>query len=407
MDSPIRPDLFTPAHGVNGRKVGCVTGAENEIIDLFSLPHQRGTTVKGHKFIHLKRIALLLPLLASSIPVWGADRYRDIPVSARNYPVAAGLKIKKAKDVNVLRQNLITFLWKGKGFPNRIQPRKVEKYVPNPIPGLTLTNLQSVDRITVQMDQGFESIIYRFRPQKDNDKFVIWHQGHTGDLWAQGGRDVVSTLVQRGYNVFAMGMPLYGENQNRLARRGVNDHEYLRQLINPEFQPIKLFVEPVIAVVNHIERYYGRSQVAMIGLSGGGWTTQLSAALDPRILQSFPVAASQPFYLNPNYNFEAGTLRQEFEQTYAPLYNIADYTDLYLMGAYGEKRSQLQVLNQFDSCCFEGVGYLTYEPVLRERLEQIGPGRFSVFLDSSHTSHQVSAYALRNAILPRLEEAAR
>ena len=33
----------------------------------------------------------------------------------------------------------------------------------------------------------------------------------------------------------------------------------------------------------------------MIGLSGGGWTTTVAAAIDPRVGLSIPVAGSLPF----------------------------------------------------------------------------------------------------------------
>ena len=42
---------------------------------------------------------------------------------------------------------------------------------------------------------------------------------------------------------------------------------------------------------------YNFKRYSMIGLSGGGWTTVVYAAIDERISDSFSVAGSIPFYL--------------------------------------------------------------------------------------------------------------
>jgi PhoPQ-activated pathogenicity-related protein len=38
----------------------------------------------------------------------------------------------------------------------------------------------------------------------------------------------------------------------------------------------------------------GYKHIVMAGLSGGGWTTTISAAIDPRITLSMPIAGSMP-----------------------------------------------------------------------------------------------------------------
>ena len=65
----------------------------------------------------------------------------------------------------------------------------------------------------------------------------------------------------------------------------------------------------------------------MIRLSGGGWTTHLYAAVDPR----------------------------------------------------GRPRKQIQVLNQFDSCCFNGDVYKTYAEPLKQLTSGINHGDWTVY----------------------------
>ena len=85
----------------------------------------------------------------------------------------------------------------------------------------------------------------------------------------------------------------------------------------------------------------------------------------------------------------------DYEQQVPALYLKANYLELYLMGAYGEGRRQLQILNEFDACCFGGTGYETYRDILLDRIYSLGSGQFDVFLDSTHRLHQISPEALK------------
>ena len=85
-----------------------------------------------------------------------------------------------------------------------------------------------------------------------------------------------------------------------------------------------------------------------------------------------------------------------------PFYSIAGYVDLYLMGASGPGREQLQVLNLKDDCCF---GPIQWNHIYRAAndarnwFQQVDfyeslihtaaiPSDFSVVLDDTAQSHQ-------------------
>ena len=55
--------------------------------------------------------------------------------------------------------------------------------------------------------------------------------------------------------------------------------------------------------------------VSMIGLSGGGWTTRMAAAIDPRIKLSIPVR-SAPLYIQNRIG--SG---DDQEQVYTPMFD--------------------------------------------------------------------------------------
>ena len=52
----------------------------------------------------------------------------------------------------------------------------------------------------------------------------------------------------------------------------------------------------------------------MAGLSGGGWTTTIASALDPRIVLSFPVAGSVPFAMRDEHPGDPYHDLGDFEQ---------------------------------------------------------------------------------------------
>jgi Ricin-type beta-trefoil lectin domain len=137
----------------------------------------------------------------------------------------------------------------------------------------------------------------------------------------------------------------------------------------------------------------------MVGLSGGGWTTTVYPALDPRITLSFPVAGSLPL------DVASYIISRDDEQTWAAFYDLAGYRDLYVMGSYGEHRRQTQILNHKDSCCFvppdqDAVDYVCQ---VQSSLHSLGTGAFAFDYDDTSTSHQISLNALSAVILQSLE----
>jgi hypothetical protein len=127
----------------------------------------------------------------------------------------------------------------------------------------------------------------------------------------------------------------------------------------------------------------------------------VAAAVDPRIRVSVAVAGSLPLYLRtPPCASDRET--GDFEQHHEPLFAIADYLDLYVLASHGFARAHLQVLNQYDACCFSGIRFLTYRDVVKDVVRGLNRGRYDVFLDSSHHQHQISPRALIDAIYPFL-----
>jgi len=235
-----------------------------------------------------------------------------------------------------------------------------------------------------------DSIIYHFTPKKPNHELIVYHQGHNGDFVV--GINTIRSCLDRGYSVMGFSMPLLGMNSRpvieleRFGKLKLSKHEHLKFLKNP----IKYFVEPVAMALNYAAKFEYR-RVSMIGISGGGWTTTLYAAIDPRISCSYPVAGTLPIYLRSDSKRDWG----DYEQTVPELYSIANYLELYIMGSYGNARKQIQILNKYDSCCFAGIKYRTYEEVVKAAVAGLGEGEFGIFLDDTHKEHKISEKTLK------------
>ena len=57
---------------------------------------------------------------------------------------------------------------------------------------------------------------------------------------------------------------------------------------------MRFFLEPIVLTINYATQVLGYKQIVMMGLSGGGWSTTIAAAIDPRIQLSMPTAGSIP-----------------------------------------------------------------------------------------------------------------
>jgi len=254
-------------------------------------------------------------------------------------------------------------------------------------------NLLRIDRLIVEMEYGINSVSYLFIPEQSNEKLILYHQGHDGDFIL--GKDTIQFFLNRNFTVLASTMPLVGMNNqpvveiDGLGKMKLISHDQLSLLETNNFNPMKLFLDPIRINLNFLDKEYDFKQYSMIGISGGGWTTVVYSAIDERISDSFSVAGSMPFYLRVN-DRDIG----DYEQTNIDLYEVTNYLELYVLSAYGDGRKHIQIFNKNDPCCFSGNGYETYEFVIKDKISQLGKGNFQIFIDDTHNEHKISDTAL-------------
>ena len=301
------------------------------------------------------------------------------------------IKINSKSDIDQKRDFLTEFFW-DVGSLQRVKDKSQLPDVESDISDSNykdFQNLSRIDRLTVEMDYGINSISYLFIPEESNGKLILYHQGHAGDFIL--GKNTIQFFLNRNFTVLASTMPLVGMNNqpvveiDGLGKIKLTSHNQLRLLEANNFNPMKLFVDPIQINLNFLDREYNFKQYSMIGLSGGGWTTVVYSAIDERISNSFSVGGSMPFYLRVAER-DVG----DYEQINIDLYQNVNYLELYVLGAYGDDRNHIQIFNKNDPCCFSGNGYETYEFVIKDKMLQLGKGNFQIFIDNTHDEHKIS-----------------
>ena len=277
--------------------------------------------------------------------------------------------------------------------------------------------------------------IYPKSPPASGSLLAIVHPGHMRESIEQGLeaglKETIERLLENGFVVVAMQMPLVNWNKDangvlpngaafEIEKRGSAGHDEMFAKLEPVIHGLTMafFLEPVVQVTNELlASHPENSGLIMIGLSGGGWTTHCSAALDHRITYSVPVAGAYPKFARQFSSEKEG----DAEQEYAPIFQeddsnsdeildkavgICSWLEVFALGGIGPgaKRKQVQALNFEDPCCFNGPAYQSYSDSLSQWVEKIGAGKWQIYVDRSHQDHLISAKVLDDVIMPLLDQ---
>lgn len=190
-------------------------------------------------------------------------------------------------------------------------------------------------------------------PLRRSDTLVVLHQGHDQPpcVMPDGLVDFDGTidwLNQLGYDVANHQMPTY--QANAVNNYNIScDHTFFEQFAQQGAPFMRVFLEPVVRTINFALGELGYKRVVMAGLSGGGWSTVLLSAIDPRIALAIPIAGSLPCdFQHTSWDFE-----QYCDNAWA---TVANYSSLYVLGALEPNRTHVQLLHEQDPCCFHGCG---------------------------------------------------
>ena len=301
------------------------------------------------------------------------------------------VRIDGKSDIEKKRNDLTEFFW-NVGSLQRVQHDGQLPEIESDIYDSRyndLQNLKRIDKLTVEMEYGIDSVSYLLLPEESNQKLILYHHGHDGDFIL--GSDTIQFFLERNFTVLAMTMPLVGMNNQPIV--GIDgfgemkliSHDQFNLLEKNNFNPMKLFIHPIQVNLNYLDKEYDFKRYSIIGLSGGGWIGIVYSAIDDRISDSFSIASSLPFYLRVDAR-DIG----DYEQTNVNLYKITNYLELYVLAAYGDDRKHIQIFNKDDPCCYSGIGYESYEFFIKDKLVELGKGSFQILIDDTHNEHKIS-----------------
>ena len=244
----------------------------------------------------------------------------------------------------------------------------------------------------------------------ENNCLVVLHQGH-GDFFAGNFVEVTESLLDHGYSVLAMVMPLQSWHASRDEYRTTsfdggatvetftNHNDLVNRYIEEGVSPLDPFVTPTVAGINYFHSVTENAgPVSMLGLSGGGWTTDMVAAMDTRISLSASIAGSRPIPLR------SGGSIGDAEQQLPGIYPDYSYLDLYALGSLGSVgREQVKINHLRDGCCFSGREDDQYTTFVSSKSAELG-GTWSFYRnpDTSTNTHHIRSDEFESQILPRL-----
>jgi hypothetical protein len=313
-------------------------------------------------------------------------RFLETRAEFKEVDAAALLRVRTITDVWTARAELLRAIWGDGGLPIDLAPTRIDTgfrdSVFSPMP-----EVARIDQVIRETPPGFISRGFHIVPQEPNGKLILFHEGNTGRFHRNA--KVIQRFLAEGYGVLAFSMWIL-DRQPDLVVPGAGeitfiDHQHLKFLDDPH--PMRVYFDPIVAGLNAVLASGAYDDVIGVGFSGGGWAITVYAAMDPRVRLSYPVAGSYPLYLRKYRNWST------WQETYPPMLAAANYLDMYVMAAAGEGRRQVQVLNQFDGCCYSGLDWQTYADVVRDGAADLGAG-WDIFIDDSHADHRFSMRAV-------------
>lgn len=307
------------------------------------------------------------------------------------------IRVTDATSADAMRAGLIDDIYSGDGLSSPGVVTFHSTFNPIGTSWQGNTNLASIQEWRVTVSRGFQSRLYRFMPTvyrnpTSGKGAVIVSAGHGHIGTTPPYQASIQWFVASGYEVWTVDMPVSGLNAAQtiidptVGRLAISNHDQMQVMRTPTFNPLRIFMEPVTAIVDDLHSR-GITNIGMFGLSGGGWTTTLYAALDTRILASYSIAGTMPIYArswSPPHNALG-----DWEQREIPALGV-DYTDLYILAA--QNRRFVNIHNLGDDCCFGGTVANHYHAAVNSVVTAVG-GSYATVIDNTATSHTITSWA--------------
>jgi hypothetical protein len=353
----------------------------------------------------------------------------DNPTSQIRFNTAAGADAK--------RRQLVNYIWPG-GLPATLPTVTGNVGFPSyELEGITPSLVARVDKLdSYVLGMNFTSYVLRPTNTANVRSPAILMPGHLpyeDHMMLAGTDDTANHLLSAGHPVVLTTMPLCGWNMSHntatlpgigqvtIPAAGSAGHNYMFN--NSQFAAslggggsYRFFLEPTVQIINYLYKGIPAIEgVSMIGRSGGGWTTSMVAAIDPRLTLSIPVCGSAPLYIQNKIGSGA-----DMEQVFTPMYDerinangtgggVTTYLEEYALGAYGAGRRQIMVTVPEEPVGLFPTKWATdtirgasVEGLVTGTLANLGAGQWDQAYDWSQPNHEISPWMIDNVIMPAM-----
>jgi hypothetical protein len=228
-------------------------------------------------------------------------------------------------------------------------------------------------------------------PNAVANRFAIYHEGH-GETSMAGGAYVINWLLENGWNVIAMDMPLDGINATDRTI-DLDDHDSFATFEDASTDPMRWFFTPLIGVVNRIYDHTPpgtKPVIMMLGRSGGGWTISTYAAMDSRVDIAVDISGAGPMstaldstvmnLVTPHYEVQANKI-----------YDQISLTEILLTAG---TRGAFFFYSDHEPCCFRFASGHPWVKYLQNLAATSSTKSYRVFIDTA-PQHGVSDRGLR------------
>lgn len=214
---------------------------------------------------------------------------------------------------------------------------------------------------------------------ENKKKLLIYNQGHGGNPYNyQYFLEIKKKFISEGYDVLSLSMTGLGYNNNPKInfpgyQKNLNPklHDTYSSYYDSKFsnkKPLSLMLSGNYYLIKNIIKKNNYEEIAMIGISGGGWYTTILSSIMTKINVSYSFAGTMPLLFGL---FDSNI--KDWEQVDSSLFNIVDYNSLYILstldGDGNSNRKHYQVYNDQDPCCFKNPAAKTLKKIYNSRVK--------------------------------------
>jgi hypothetical protein len=300
-------------------------------------------------------------------------------VSLSAFPLT---RFYKTTPLSVLRQKLIRHIWGTPRLPTTLPAITNQGNIGYKTVGLG--DVATTYELTCTLPRGGSAVLHWLVPTAPALGIAVIGSGGHGMNYFSGAdpvhdvnaQNVLTDLMGAGFHYLGICMPTLGYNPSSLTLAkaaggsvtigrntcygALDQHDFSAIDGDGGLSALVWFLEHVVQGINWIKAgcpgcapaIPAITRICLHGISGGGWTTDLVSAIDPRVDRCCNVYGSLPFSMRAAHGGpgDAGDWEQgETRKWYPVIGGLYAFENLYKLGCLEKGRRRLHVIGMADT----------------------------------------------------------